>query len=138
MTWNHLPYIFLWYTLLLLTHCLRDIHGGGIASIAVLRYHRIIMRFSPKNGWITQNLSYIDIFLHCLLLKRLIIVFLPSTYRSMKEADIPLLAYGYLLRYLGLWLLMSTCSALYERGAFLGVSSHLIKRKIHAPIALGD
>ena len=65
---------------------------------------------SFKNGWITQSLSYIDIFLHCLLLKRLIIVLLPSTSRSMKEADIAPLAYGYLLRYLGLWLVMSTCS----------------------------
>ena len=36
MTWNH-PYImFLWLILLLLTHCLRDIHCGGMVLISVL------------------------------------------------------------------------------------------------------
>ena len=38
-----------------------------------------------KNGWTPQNLSYIDIFLHCLLLKCLRIVLLPSTSRDMKK-----------------------------------------------------
>ena len=63
---------------------------------------------SFKNFWIPQKLFYIDIFLHCIPLKWLRIVLLPSMYRAMKEADIALLKYGYILRYLGLWILMST------------------------------
>ena len=35
---------------------------------------------------------------------------LQSMSRAMKEADISLLTYGDLLRYLGLWILMSTCA----------------------------
>ena len=51
---------------------------------------------SFKNGWSTQRLSYIDVFLHCLPLKWLRIVIAP-------------LKYGDLLRHLGLLVLMSTC-----------------------------
>ena len=36
ITWNHPPRIFLQLTLLILTHCLRDRLGGGMALIAVL------------------------------------------------------------------------------------------------------
>ena len=57
-----------------------------------------------KNGWIPQSLSNIDILLHCIPLKWLIIVLLPSTSRSIKKADIDQFTCGYLLRYLGLWL----------------------------------
>ena len=65
---------------------------------------------SFKNGWIPHRLSYIEIFLHCLPLKYLRTVLLSSTPRAIKEAYIALLAYGDLLRYLGLWILMSTYS----------------------------
>ena len=40
----------------------------------------------------------------------------------MKEADISPLTYGYILRYLGLCLLMSTCSG-YKREDFWSVTS---------------
>ena len=63
-----------------------------------------------KNSWIPQSLSHINIFLHFLPIKWLRIVLLISTSRSMKEADISPLTYGDLLRYLGLWILMYTCS----------------------------
>ena len=43
---------------------------------------------SFKSGCIPQSLSYINIFLNCFPLKWLRIVFLPSTYRSLKEAGI--------------------------------------------------
>ena len=36
MTWNHNPRIFFWLTLLIMTHCLRDIYGGGLELIAVM------------------------------------------------------------------------------------------------------
>ena len=39
----------------------------------------------------------------------------------MKEADIAPLTYGYLLRYLGLWILMSTCSG-WHREDFWSVA----------------
>ena len=57
---------------------------------------------SFKNFWNPQNLSYIDIFLHCLHFKWFIIVFLPSTSRSIKETDIAPFTLGYILCYLGL------------------------------------
>ena len=74
-----------------------------------------------KNGWIPQSLSYIDIFLHCLPFKWLRIILLQSTSRSMKEADIDPLTYGDLLRHLGLWFLMSTCSG-WKKGGFCSVT----------------
>ena len=77
---------------------------------------------SLKILWIPQSLSYIDIFLHCLPLKWLIIVFLPSTTRAMKEADISPLTDGDILRYLGPWILMSTCSV-WKREDFWSVIS---------------
>ena len=76
---------------------------------------------SFKNGWIPQSLSYIDIFLHCLPFKCFRIVLLPSTSRSMKEADIVPLALGDLLRYLGLWILMPACSG-WKRDDFWNVT----------------
>ena len=36
MTWNYPPRMFLWLTLLLLKHCLRDRYGGGMALISLL------------------------------------------------------------------------------------------------------
>ena len=36
MTWNYPPKMFLWLTILLLTHCLRDRHGGRLALISGL------------------------------------------------------------------------------------------------------
>ena len=36
MTWNQPPIMFLRSTILLLTHCLRDRHGGGMVSIDML------------------------------------------------------------------------------------------------------
>ena len=71
---------------------------------------------SFKNSWSPQNLSYINIFLHCLLLKWLIVIIPLSTSRAMKEADIPPLTYAYLLRYLGLWILISTYSGRKREG----------------------
>ena len=79
----------------------------GINCRAVAAYNQNEPPF--KNVWIPQNLSYINIFLHCLPLKWLIIVLLPPTSRSVKEADISPFTYGDLLRYLGLWLLISAC-----------------------------
>ena len=76
---------------------------------------------SLKKFWILQRLSYIDIFLHCLPLKWLIIIILSSTSRAMKEADISQLTYGDILRYSGLWLLMSTCSG-WKREDFWSVT----------------
>ena len=76
---------------------------------------------SFKNGWSPQSLSYIDIFLHCLPFKWSIIVLLPSMSRDMKEADIAPLILGDLLRYLGLWLLMSACSG-WKREFFWSVT----------------
>ena len=64
---------------------------------------------SFKNSWIPQRLSYIDIFLHCLHIRWLRKVLLPSTSRVTKEAEIDPLILGDLLRYLGLWILMYTC-----------------------------
>ena len=83
--------------------------GGwdGIYLHAVVAQNKNMYSF--KNGWIPQSLSYIYIFLHCLPLKWLPIVLLKSTSRATKEADITPLTYGYILRYLGLWILMSTC-----------------------------
>ena len=64
---------------------------------------------SFKNVWIPQILSYIKILIHCLPLNLLRIVLLPSMYRYIKEAGIAPSTYVYLLGYLGLWLLISTC-----------------------------
>ena len=72
------------------------------------------MAGSPKT-------SPTSIFLHCLHLKWLRMFLLPSTSRDMKEAGISPLTLGYLLHYLGLWILMSTCSGL-KRGDFLSVT----------------
>ena len=58
---------------------------------------------SLKNGCIPKILSYIDIFLHCLPLRCLRIVILPSTSRAMKEADISMFTIGYILHYVGIW-----------------------------------
>ena len=76
---------------------------------------------SFKNVWRTQRFSYIKIFLHCLPLKWLIIVLLPSTLMYIEEAGIFLLTLGDILRYLGLRLLMSTCSG-WKRGDFWSVT----------------
>ena len=76
---------------------------------------------SLKNSWIPQILYYIYIFLHCINFKWFIIVLLPSTSRAMKEEDIALLTLGYLLHYLGLWLLMYTCSV-WKRDDFRSVT----------------
>ena len=78
----------------------------GIDSCAVVAQNQNEPPF--KNGWIPQSISYIDIFLNCLPFKWFRIVLLPSTSRSTKEADIAPLTLGDLLRYLGLWILMST------------------------------
>ena len=77
---------------------------------------------SFKNGWNPQSLSYIKIFLHCLPLKQLITFLLPSTSRATKEAGIAPLKYGDILRYLGLWLLMSTCYV-WNREGFWSVAT---------------
>ena len=73
---------------------------GGIGCRAVVAQNQIECSF--KNGWIPQSLTNIDIFLHCLPLKWLIIILLPSTSRNMKEADIAPLTLVDLLHYLGL------------------------------------
>ena len=59
---------------------------------------------SFQNCWIPQSLSlsYINIFLHCLPLKWLIIVLLPSTPRYMNDSDTTPLTYGDIIRYLAL------------------------------------
>ena len=54
--------------------------------------------------------------------------------RAMKEVGIALLTLKYLLRYLGLWILMSAWFG-WKMDDF-GVSPLLIKKQIHAPIAL--
>ena len=92
---------------------------------------------SFKNDWIPPSLSFINIFLNCFPLKWLRIVFLSSTSRAMKEADISTFALEYLLRYLVLWILMSTCYV-WKRGFFWSVTPSFIKRQIHAPIASGN
>ena len=48
MTWNYPPRSFLRLTLLILTQFLRDIHGCGMALIAMLWYHIIIMILPSK------------------------------------------------------------------------------------------
>ena len=63
MAWNHPPIMFLWLTLLLLTHCLRYIHGFGMAMISVLWYHRIRMSLPSKmagstKSFLTSTYSY--------------------------------------------------------------------------------
>ena len=72
----------------------------GIDHRAVVAHNYNYPSF--KNGWIPQSLSYIDIFLHCIPLKWLRVVLLPSTSRDMREADIAPLKLGDLLRYLGI------------------------------------
>ena len=91
----------------------------GIDFRAVVEHNHNDPSF--KNGWIPQILSYINIFLHCIPLQLLIIVLLPSTSRDMKEEDISPLTYGDILRYLGLYLLMSTCSG-WKREDFWSVT----------------
>ena len=91
---------------------------------------------SFKNGWIPQILSYINIFLHCIPFKWCIIVILPSTSRDIKKADIALLTLGDLLRYLGLWLLMSTCSG-WKRDNFWSVTPFDQEANI-CPYRLGE
>ena len=78
----------------------------GINRCAVVSQNQDEPSF--KNVWSPQILSYIDIFLHCLPPKLLRIVLISSTSRAMKEAGIALFKFGYLLRYLVLWVLMST------------------------------
>ena len=90
----------------------------GIDGRAVLAQNQNEPSF--KNGWSPQSLSYIDIFLHCLPFKWFRIVPIPSTTRAMTEADIASLTLGYLLRYLGLLLLMYTCSG-WKREKFWSV-----------------
>ena len=107
----------------------------GIYRRDVVAYNRNELSFT--NGWIPQSLSYINIFLHFIPFKWFRIVLLPSISRSMKEANIAPLTLVYLPRYLGLWLLMSAFSG-WERGGGGGVPPPLIKRQIHAPIALGN
>ena len=52
----------------------------------------------------------------------------------MKEADIAPLTLGDPLRYLCLWIFMSTCSGCKRGGGVgVGVSHPLIKNQIHAP-----
>ena len=77
MKCNHTLRMFLQSKLLLMTHCLRDIHGGwdGIDCRAVAAQNHNEPSF--KNGWSPQILSYINIFLHCLPLKFLIIILIP-------------------------------------------------------------
>ena len=75
---------------------------------------------SFKKIWIPQSLSYINIFIHCLHLKWLRIVLLSSTSRDVKEADIASLTYEDLLRYLGLWILISIFYV-WNRGDFWSV-----------------
>ena len=58
----------------------------GIGRHAVVSQNQNEPSF--KNRWTPQRLSYIKIFLHCLPLKWLIIVLLPSTSMDMKESDI--------------------------------------------------
>ena len=118
---NQPPRMFLRLKLILLTHCLRDIYGGGTVLISVMWQHRIIMSLPSKMAGSPQSLSYIEILLHCLPFKWFIIALLPSTSRAMKEADIAPLTLGYLLRYLGLWILISTCYG-WKREAFWSVT----------------
>ena len=115
------PCLFPWSKLQLPTHCLRDRHGGWdcINCRAVVAHNQNEPSF--KNIWSSQRLSYINIFLHCLPLKWLRIVLLPSMSRAMKEADIAPFAYGDPLRYLGLLILMSICSV-WKREDFWSVT----------------
>ena len=119
MTWNQPPRMFFRLTLLLLTRCLRERHGGGIWGGIYLR--AVVAQnhndTSFKNVCIPQILPYIDIFLQCLPFKGFNIVLVPSTSRAMTEADISPLILGDLQHYLGLWLLISTCSG-WEREGF--------------------
>ena len=48
MTYNQPLIMFLWLTPLMLTHCLRYIHGCGVALIYVMWYHRIRMSLTSK------------------------------------------------------------------------------------------
>ena len=91
---------------------------------------------SFKNFWSLQSLYYINIFLHCLPFKWFRIALLPSMSRDMKEADIAPSTLGDILRYLGLWPLMSICSG-WRRG-ICEATPPLIKRQTHAPITSGD
>ena len=91
---------------------------------------------SFKNVWISQSQSYIEILLHCLPLKLLIIVPLPLLSRSMKELDIYPLKYVDLLQYSGLWILMSTCSG-WKREDFWSVA-HFDQEENPCPYCLGE
>ena len=66
-------------------------------------------------------LSYINTLLHCLPIKWFIIVLIPSTSRYMKESGIATLTLGDILRYLGLCILISTCSG-WKRDDFWSVN----------------
>ena len=78
----------------------------GIDCRAVVAQNQNELSF--ENGWDPKSLSYIDIFLHCTPFKWFIVFLLPSTSRAMKESDIAPLTLGDLLRYVGIWLLIST------------------------------
>ena len=64
---------------------------------------------SFKRGWSPQGKTYMDIFLHCLPMTWISTVLLAATSASMEKDDVQPLSFGELIRYIGLWLLMSTC-----------------------------
>ena len=110
MAWNQPQKMFLWLDTTASDTLFEGHKWGwyGIDNRAVVSQNQNDPSF--KNVWSPQSLSYINIFLHCLPLKWMIIVLLPSASIDMKEVDIAQLTYGYILRYLGIWILMYTCS----------------------------
>ena len=64
---------------------------------------------SFKKGWSPRDKSYMEIFLHCLPMKWMEDVLLVATSAAMVVGGSAPLRWGEMIRYIGLWLLMSTC-----------------------------
>lgn len=61
-------------------------------------------------GWTPQGKTYLEIFLHMLPLQWFTDVFVVKTSEGLENASHPPVSFGEMLRYVGLWLLMATCS----------------------------
>ena len=65
---------------------------------------------SFADGWTPQGKTYLEIFLHMLPLQWFTNVLVAKTSEGLVNASNPPLSFGEMLRYIGLWLLMATCS----------------------------
>ena len=65
---------------------------------------------SFKDGWKPQGKTYLKVFMHLFPITWLQEVLLPTTSQATENNNSSPLGWGELLRFIGLWLLMSTCS----------------------------